>query len=237
MPRRRPTSGKWEAFVDREKERGVNLAILIGGEPTLFLDRVEAFYRRLPTYCATNGLIKMPRDRFPDMMVGISLWGELGGREVELRGRDMFCHLQQELRRGSLHLLPLHHHPAGSSGTIRDGRPEDRGLRAQGPPAAPVATTRGSTAFPGPPEQLAARAGGDGRAARQLPEHGDLQPLLPRGDHHRHACWAAAGASRSAPRSPNPWTRETRRPKRLIRFIRWASGSQDHAPLLHLRDP
>ena len=26
---------KWEAFIDREKERGVNLAILIGGEPTL----------------------------------------------------------------------------------------------------------------------------------------------------------------------------------------------------------
>ena len=37
---------KWEAFIDREKQRGVNLAILIGGEPTLYLDRVEAFYRR-----------------------------------------------------------------------------------------------------------------------------------------------------------------------------------------------
>ena len=56
---------KWEAFIDREKERGVNLAILIGGEPTLYLDRVEAFYKRLPTYCATNGLIKVPRENFP----------------------------------------------------------------------------------------------------------------------------------------------------------------------------
>ncbi|MFZ1200533.1 MAG: radical SAM protein, partial [Desulfobacterales bacterium] len=46
---------KWEEFIDREKERGVNLAILIGGEPTLCLDRIEAFYRRLPTFCATNG--------------------------------------------------------------------------------------------------------------------------------------------------------------------------------------
>jgi len=54
----------------------VNLAILIGGEPTLHLDRVAAFYYRLPSYCATNGLIKIPRDRFPDMMVGISLWGD-----------------------------------------------------------------------------------------------------------------------------------------------------------------
>jgi len=45
---------KWEAFIDRETERGVNLAILIGGEPTLCLDRVEAFYKRLSTFCATG---------------------------------------------------------------------------------------------------------------------------------------------------------------------------------------
>ncbi|MFA5321490.1 MAG: radical SAM protein [Smithella sp.] len=81
---------KWEDFIDREKERGVNLAILIGGEPTLCMDRVEAFYKRLPTYCATNGLIKVPRDKFPDMMVGISLWGN-GEDEKVLRGRDTFA--------------------------------------------------------------------------------------------------------------------------------------------------
>ncbi len=81
---------KWEAFIDAEKARGVNLAILIGGEPTLFLDRVEAFYRRLPSYCATNGLIKVPRDRFPDMMVGISLWGDEQDEKI-LRGKDTFA--------------------------------------------------------------------------------------------------------------------------------------------------
>jgi hypothetical protein len=81
--------GKWETFIDREVTRGVNLAILIGGEPTLHLDRVEAFYKRVPTYCATNGLVKVPRDRFPDMMVGISLWGD-SDDEKELRGRDTF---------------------------------------------------------------------------------------------------------------------------------------------------
>ena len=64
----------------------MNLAILIGGEPTLHLDRVEAFYQALPTYCATNGQIKVPRDRFPDMMVGISLWGDEEDEKV-LRGR------------------------------------------------------------------------------------------------------------------------------------------------------
>jgi hypothetical protein len=80
---------KWHAFVEREMARGVNLAILIGGEPTLCLDRIEAFYRRLPTFCATNGLIKVPRDRFPDLMVGISLWGDRAD-EMTLRGKDTF---------------------------------------------------------------------------------------------------------------------------------------------------
>ena len=81
---------KWQHFVDKEKNRGVNLAILIGGEPTLYLDRVEAFYERLPTFCATNGLIKVPRDRFPDLMVGISLWGDEQD-EKTLRGKDTFA--------------------------------------------------------------------------------------------------------------------------------------------------
>ena len=80
---------KWEAFIDREKLRGVPLAILIGGEPTLCLDRVEAFYKRLSTFCATNGLIKVPRDRFPDLMVGISLWGDEQDEKI-LRGKDTF---------------------------------------------------------------------------------------------------------------------------------------------------
>ncbi len=80
---------KWVAFIEKEKGRGVNLAILIGGEPTLCLDRVEAFYKRLPTFCATNGLIKVPRDRFPDMMVGISVWGDEKDEQT-LRGKDTF---------------------------------------------------------------------------------------------------------------------------------------------------
>ena len=79
----------WERFIDKEKERGVNLAILIGGEPTLCMDRIEAFYQRMPTFCASNGLIKVDRERFPDMMVGISLWGDETD-EKTLRGKDTF---------------------------------------------------------------------------------------------------------------------------------------------------
>lgn len=80
---------KWEKFIDKEKQRGVNLAILIGGEPTMCLDRVEAFYKQMPSFCATNGIIKIPRDRFPDMMIGISLWGDEKD-EKALRGKDTF---------------------------------------------------------------------------------------------------------------------------------------------------
>ena len=80
---------RWHAFVESEMARGVNLAILIGGEPTLCPDRIEAFYRRLPTFCATNGIIKVDRDRFPDLMVGISLWGDRED-EMTLRGKDTF---------------------------------------------------------------------------------------------------------------------------------------------------
>jgi MoaA/NifB/PqqE/SkfB family radical SAM enzyme len=80
---------KWKRFIDNEMERGVNLAILIGGEPTLCLDRVEAFYRRMPTFCATNGIIKITRDRFPHMMLGISVWGDENDERL-LRGKDTF---------------------------------------------------------------------------------------------------------------------------------------------------
>ena len=97
---------KWEAFIDNEKERGVNLAILIGGEPTLCMDRVEAFYRRLPTFCATNGLIKVPRDRFPDLMVGISLWGDELDEKV-LRGKDAFS-ISSNLYHGDPHAYYLY---------------------------------------------------------------------------------------------------------------------------------
>ena len=128
-------TAQWEAFVDREKERGVNLAILIGGEPTLYLDRVEAFYRRMPSYCATNGLIKVPRDRFPDMMVGISLWGDPED-EIQLRGKDVFFHFLQSLCRGSVHLLPLHHHPHAVGPDRKHGQKDQR-RRPEGPFPAP----------------------------------------------------------------------------------------------------
>ena len=160
---------KWEAFVDREKARGVNLAILIGGEPTLYLDRVEAFYKRLPTYCATNGLIKVPRDRFPDMMVGISLWGDEEDEKASA-GQGHLLRLQPELRGRSVHLLSLHDHPPADRAD-RNDHPQDPDVGPQGPHAAALQRRGGGRLFldAGAARRDPRRDGRDARRATRRP--------------------------------------------------------------------
>ena len=47
-----------------------NYAILIGGEPSLSLDRLDIWYANIKCSSATNGVRKIPRDRFPEMRFG-----------------------------------------------------------------------------------------------------------------------------------------------------------------------
>jgi len=84
-----PDLKRLEAFIESEKARGVNYAILIGGEPALALDRLDVWYRTIKCSAATNGIKRIPRDRYPAMRFGISLWGS-GEEEAELRGRNTF---------------------------------------------------------------------------------------------------------------------------------------------------
>ncbi len=81
--------GVLKAFIEREKERGVNYAILIGGEPSLVPERLDIWYANIKCSAATNGLKKIDRERFPKMRVGISLWGD-EEYEKRLRGRNTF---------------------------------------------------------------------------------------------------------------------------------------------------
>jgi hypothetical protein len=81
--------GKLKAFIEKEKERGVNYAILIGGEPSLEPERLDVWYANIKCSSATNGLKKIDRDRFPKMRVGISIWGD-EEYEERLRGRNTF---------------------------------------------------------------------------------------------------------------------------------------------------
>ena len=81
--------GKLKVFIEEEKARGVNYAILIGGEPSLEPERLDVWYANIKCSSATNGLVKIDRDRYPAMRVGISLWGD-EEYEERLRGKNTF---------------------------------------------------------------------------------------------------------------------------------------------------
>ncbi len=76
-------------FIEKEKERGVNYAILIGGEPSLSPERLDVWYANIKCSAATNGLKKIERSRFPSLRIGVSLWGD-ENYEKKLRGANTF---------------------------------------------------------------------------------------------------------------------------------------------------
>src|SRR5437667_3223718 len=64
------------AFIERERGRHINAALLIGGEPTLALDRVMAFVEGMDyVTISTNGLRPLPRAGFEHVSIGVTLFG------------------------------------------------------------------------------------------------------------------------------------------------------------------
>lgn len=64
------------AFVQSECARGVNTALLIGGEPTLVPDRVAVYVEHMENVTiSTNGLKPLPREGFEDVNVAITMFG------------------------------------------------------------------------------------------------------------------------------------------------------------------
>jgi hypothetical protein len=210
---------KWEEFIDREKQRGVNLAILIGGEPTLCLDRVEAFYQRLSTFCATNGLIKIPRDRFPDMMLGISLWGDEQDEEI-LRGRDTFS-ISSRNYAGDPHVYYLYTiTPRQIGQTERIVRKiRDAGLKVH---MQLLSNDEGVNGFSWEPAQL-------GAIRAEMDAMLDRYPDTVISSKYYHEIITTGkmlGRSfgwNECPSVTQPLDRRRPPPKRLIDFIRWAS--------------
>jgi hypothetical protein len=210
---------KWEAFIDRETGRGVNLAILIGGEPTLCLDRVEAFYKRLPTFCATNGLIKVPRDRFPDMMLGISLWGDEHAEKI-LRGKDTFA-ISSKHYQGDPHVYYLYtitpRQIGKTEGIIR--KIKDAGLKVH---MQLLSNDEGVSGFTWTPEQLDA-------IRIEMDAMLDAYPETVISSKYYHEIITTGkmmGRSfgwNECPSVTQPLDQRQPVPKRLIAFIRWAS--------------
>lgn len=74
-------------FLQKERqERRVNAALVIGGEPTLFQDRLRVFVENM-TYVtiSTNGLQPLPKEGFEKVAVGLTLFGG-GELDDKLRG-------------------------------------------------------------------------------------------------------------------------------------------------------
>ncbi len=76
---------KLRQFITKERQRGVNSALLIGGEPSLFPERVAEYVAAMETVSiSTNGLKALPREGFEHVNVFVSLFG--GGKlDDELR--------------------------------------------------------------------------------------------------------------------------------------------------------
>jgi MoaA/NifB/PqqE/SkfB family radical SAM enzyme len=77
--------GALKAFIERERARRINTAILIGGEPSLVPDRVAAFVEQMDNVTvSTNGLRPLPRAGFERVSVGVTLFGG-GSLDDDLR--------------------------------------------------------------------------------------------------------------------------------------------------------
>jgi len=83
---------EFDAFIERELERGTNFVTVVGGEPSMRLDRLKKIYDNFKMNVSTNGIIPIPKNGFEKMPIGVSIWGD-HKTDVALRGngkRDIF---------------------------------------------------------------------------------------------------------------------------------------------------
>lgn len=80
------SAAEWKQFAEREtRERRMTAALLIGGEPSLYLDRVSSFISTFPyVTVSTNGLQAIPKQGFERLAIALTLFG---GEEADDRLR------------------------------------------------------------------------------------------------------------------------------------------------------
>ena len=90
----------FDAFLDREEERGTTFITVVGGEPALEPDRLKKIHGRFKLSVATNGLIQIPRDGLEQLPIGVALWGN-ATTDARLRGdgsQDFFARARDNYR-------------------------------------------------------------------------------------------------------------------------------------------
>lgn len=69
------TEVEFDTFIEQEKARGTNFVTVIGGEPSLVLNRLKKMYEHFWVVVGTNGLRKIPYTGFENMPIAVSVWG------------------------------------------------------------------------------------------------------------------------------------------------------------------
>lgn len=80
-----PNPDALRRFIAGERARGVNTALLIGGEPLLFPDRIQAYVEGMEyVSVSTNGMRRLPREGFERVQLFVTVFGG-GDLDDELR--------------------------------------------------------------------------------------------------------------------------------------------------------
>ena len=66
---------KFDLFIKNELARGTNFFTIVGGEPSLRLDRLKKIYKNFKMNVSTNGIIPIPKEGLENMPIGVSIWG------------------------------------------------------------------------------------------------------------------------------------------------------------------
>jgi hypothetical protein len=66
----------FEDFIEREKRRGTNYVTVLGGEPSLRLDRLKKLHDNFLATAVTNGIRRIPQDGFETLPIAVSVWGD-----------------------------------------------------------------------------------------------------------------------------------------------------------------
>jgi hypothetical protein len=75
----------FDEFIEREKQRGTNYITVLGGEPSLKLDRLKKLHDNFMILPVTNGIRRIPHKGFEKMPIGVSVWGD-HALDTQLRG-------------------------------------------------------------------------------------------------------------------------------------------------------
>lgn len=85
MDQHKSSDSDLDAFIERELARGTNFVTIVGGEPSLVLDRLAKFYKSFKLSVATNGVQRIPYEGFEKLPIGVSVWGD-HENDTQLRG-------------------------------------------------------------------------------------------------------------------------------------------------------